>query len=95
MTGEVTLRGRVLPVGGLREKLLAAVRGGMHDVILSEENRPDMEDVPKDVLDALNLHFVSHVSQVLQVALLYPPQPLNSDPATVTESDADNAQVIQ
>jgi ATP-dependent Lon protease len=68
-TGEITLRGRVMPVGGIREKVLAAVRAGMRGVILPNENLPDLEDVPREALDALEIHGVSTVSEAAQIAL--------------------------
>ena len=70
MTGEVTLRGRVLPVGGIKEKLLAANRGGCTEIILSEENKKDLEDLPPNVRKKLKFHFVNNMDQVLDIALL-------------------------
>jgi ATP-dependent Lon protease len=72
MTGEITLRGRVLPIGGLKEKLLAAHRGGIKTVILPKENRKDLRDVPRRVLKALRLFLVEHVDEVLREALILP-----------------------
>jgi ATP-dependent Lon protease len=72
MTGEITLRGRVLPIGGLKEKLLAAHRGGIRTVILPKENRKDLRDVPRRVLKALRLFLVEHVDDVLREALVLP-----------------------
>jgi ATP-dependent Lon protease len=72
MTGEITLRGRVLPIGGLKEKLLAAHRGGIATVILPKENRKDLRDVPRRVLKALRLVLVEHVDDVLREALVLP-----------------------
>jgi ATP-dependent Lon protease len=72
MTGEITLRGRVLPIGGLKEKLLAAHRGGIKTVILPKENRKDLRDVPRRVLKALRLVLVEHVDDVLREALILP-----------------------
>lgn len=69
MTGEITLRGRVLPIGGLREKLLAAVRAGITTVLLPEKNRKDVQDVPKDILEALTIVFVNSADEVLSHAL--------------------------
>ncbi len=69
MTGEVTLQGRVLPIGGVKEKVLAAHRAGVQHVILPEANRADAEDVPDDVREQLELHFASTVDDVLRVAL--------------------------
>ena len=67
MTGEVTLRGRVLPIGGLREKLLAAKLNGINEVILPEENRPDAEELPEEVTEGLTLHFVREAAEVLEL----------------------------
>jgi ATP-dependent Lon protease len=69
MTGEITLRGHVLPVGGIKEKMLAAHRAGITDVILPEENRKDLEDLPTHVTEALTFHFVERMPQVLAEAL--------------------------
>ncbi len=69
MTGEVTLQGRVLPIGGVKQKLLAAHRAGLTDVIIPKRNEPDLDDLPESVRDALRIHPVSDVSQVLQLAL--------------------------
>ena len=73
MTGEITLRGRVLPIGGLREKLLAAARAGMTEVILPEENRKDLFEVPAEVKDALRIVFVRDAMCVLAEALVRMP----------------------
>lgn len=70
MTGEITLRGRVLPVGGIKEKVLAAHRAGVHTVILPKENEKDLEDIPKDVRHEMEFHFVMHADEVLKMALL-------------------------
>jgi ATP-dependent Lon protease len=69
MTGEITLRGKVLPIGGLKEKLLAANRAGIMEVILPQENEKDMAEVPENLRNAMKFHFVDHMDQVLQVAL--------------------------
>lgn len=73
MTGEITLRGRVLPIGGLREKLLAAVRAGVTTVLLPEKNREDLFDVPDEIKKALRIEFVSTADEVLRAALAAPP----------------------
>ncbi len=70
MTGEITLRGRVLPIGGLKEKLLAAHRGNIKTIIVPRENEKDMVDIPSNVLKALEIKFVDNVDEVLKVALL-------------------------
>ncbi|MCC7494746.1 MAG: endopeptidase La [Fimbriimonadaceae bacterium] len=69
MTGEITLRGRVLPVGGIRDKVLAAYRHEMSAVILPEDNRSDLQEVPTRVRRALTIHFVRHIDEVLELAL--------------------------
>src|SRR5437870_9971645 len=69
MTGEVTLQGRVLPIGGLKQKALAAHAGGLTDAILPERNRPDLEDVPEDVRSAMHFHPVMSMGEVLELAL--------------------------
>ncbi|AHE66444.1 ATP-dependent protease La [Legionella oakridgensis ATCC 33761 = DSM 21215] len=69
MTGEITLRGQVLPIGGLKEKLLAAHRGGIKHVIIPEENKKDLSEIPDNVLKKLEIHPVKTVEQVLQIAL--------------------------
>ena len=70
MTGEITLRGRVLPIGGLKEKLLAAHRGDIHTVIIPKDNEKDLADVPANILKSMEIIFVEHVDEVLKVALL-------------------------
>jgi len=70
MTGEVTLRGRVLPIGGLKEKVLAAHRAGIRTVIMPAENDKDLEDIPQDVRDEMTFEQVSHLDEVLKLALL-------------------------
>ena len=69
MTGEVTLNGRVLPIGGVKQKLLAAQRAGLTEVFLPQRNEPDLDDVPDDVREAVTVHLVGHVSDVLAGAL--------------------------
>ncbi|USU13052.1 endopeptidase La [Sphingomonadaceae bacterium OTU29THOMA1] len=72
MTGEVTLRGRVLPIGGLKEKLLAALRGGISTVLIPQENEKDLADIPQNIKDGLTIVPVSHVDEVLKLALTEP-----------------------
>jgi ATP-dependent Lon protease len=80
MTGEITLRGRVLPIGGLKEKLLAAHRGGITTVIIPEENRKDLAEIPKNVTASLEIHPVRWIDEVLDIALERPlPRPAQVD----------------
>jgi ATP-dependent Lon protease len=74
MTGEVTLRGRVLPIGGLKEKLLAALRGGITTVLIPAENEKDIAELPTSVKEGLEIIPVDHVDQVLARALVAPLQ---------------------
>jgi len=76
MTGEITLRGRVLPIGGLKEKLLAALRGGMKKVLIPEENAKDLADIPENVKSGLEIVPVSRVGEVLRHALVRMPEPI-------------------
>ncbi len=69
MTGEITLRGRVLPVGGIREKILAAKRAGVEDIVLSDRNRPDIEDLAEEYRKGLSFHYVGTIDELLKVAL--------------------------
>jgi ATP-dependent Lon protease len=75
MTGEITLRGTVLPIGGLKEKLLAAHRGGIETVIIPAENEKDLADIPKNILRKLEIHPVSAIDEVLRIALVEMPKP--------------------
>ncbi|MBP1475824.1 endopeptidase La [Frateuria sp. MAH-13] len=75
MTGEITLRGRVLPIGGLKEKLLAAHRGGITTVIIPEENKKDLADIPANVTSSLDIHAVRWIDEVLDIALEHPLRP--------------------
>ncbi|HZP81012.1 MAG TPA: S16 family serine protease, partial [Chthonomonadaceae bacterium] len=70
MTGEITLRGRVLPVGGIKEKALAAHRAGIRTVLLPKENEKDLEELPENVREAMCFHLVAHMDEVLDYALL-------------------------
>ena len=69
MTGEITLRGRVLPIGGLKEKLLAAKKAGIHTVLVPDENRPDVEEIESEITEGLELVFVKQMDEVLEQAL--------------------------
>ncbi len=79
MTGEVTLRGNVLPIGGLKEKLLAALRGGIKTVLIPKENIKDLADIPDNVKGGLEIIPVESVSQVLKHALVRQPEPIEWD----------------
>lgn len=94
MTGEITLRGRVLPVGGIKEKILAAKRAGITEIIISEDNRKDIDDIAEQYLKGLTFHFVKDVDEVLGIALL-DEQPANAIELTIDDDDtpaAGNAQ---
>ncbi len=83
MTGEITLRGEVLPIGGLKEKLLAARRAGIKDVLIPEENVKDLMDIPGNIKNELNIHPVKWIDQVLELALEHKPKTL-ADSVTTT-----------
>jgi len=83
MTGEITLRGKVLPIGGLKEKLLAAHRHGINEVIIPKENQKDMPDIPEYIRTLMKLHFVDHMDEVLHIALERDLVALPMQPATV------------
>jgi len=76
MTGEITLRGQVLPIGGLKEKLLAAHRGGIRTVLIPDENTKDLVDIPQNIKESLEIRSVKWIDEVLQVALQHMPTPL-------------------
>jgi len=90
MTGEITLRGKVLPIGGVKEKVLAAHRAGVKNIILPRDNEKDLADIPKNVLDVIDTHLVSHMDEVLKIALAAPlPARL---PAVVSDVAADTGE---
>ncbi|MDD9332013.1 MAG: endopeptidase La [Wolbachia sp.] len=78
MTGEVTLRGRILAIGGLREKLLAALRGSIETVIIPSENEKDMQEIPTNIKEGVNVVFAKNVDEVIKVALIQPTAPIES-----------------
>src|SRR6202035_574927 len=79
MTGEITLRGRVLPIGGLKEKLLAALRGGIKTVIIPEENVKDLTEIPSSVKNRIEIVPVKWIDRVLEIALTRQPVPLTDE----------------
>lgn len=86
MTGEITLRGRVLAIGGLKEKLLAAHRGGIKTVIIPDENVRDLKEIPANIKESLEIRPVKWIDEVLDVALEYTPEPLASTTSTQAQS---------
>ena len=87
MTGEITLRGEVLPIGGLKEKLLAAHRGGIKTVLIPEENTRDLTDIPKNIKQSLDIRPVRWIDEVLAVALQHMPEPLpNGEPVVKAQT---------
>jgi ATP-dependent Lon protease len=97
MTGEVTLRGRVLAIGGLKEKLLAALRGGVKTVLIPKENEKDLEDIPDNVIKGMQIIPVSHVDEVLAHALVNPLVPIDwdeeSDDVSVKPADGEDSEI--
>ncbi len=87
MTGEITLRGRVLPIGGLKEKLLAALRGGIKTVLIPEENAKDLAEIPDNVKSGLEIIPVARMGEVLKHALVREPEPTEW-----TEPEQDSAK---
>jgi ATP-dependent Lon protease len=83
MTGEITLRGEVTAIGGLKEKLLAALRGGIKTVLIPEENAKDLQDIPENVKNGLEIVPVRWIDKVLEVALESLPIPLPEEDVTV------------
>ena len=86
MTGEITLRGEVLPIGGLKEKLLAAHRGGIKTVLIPEENVKDLTEIPDNIKNKLDIHPVKWIDQVLELALERLPEPLPDEPTVEAEA---------
>ena len=84
MTGEITLRGEVLPIGGLKEKLLAAHRGGLGTVIIPQENEKDLAEIPKNIKGALDIKPVRWIDDVLKIALQHMPEPKPAEAAGVS-----------
>jgi ATP-dependent Lon protease len=94
MTGEITLRGRVLPIGGLKEKLLAALRGGIKKVLIPEENVKDLAEIPSSVKNGLEIVPVTRMEEVLAHALIRRPEPIewreNAEAAAAPPPPADD-----
>ena len=90
MTGEITLRGEVLPIGGLKEKLLAAHRGGIKTVLIPEENVKDLKEIPDNVKNKLDIHPVKWIDQVFELALERKPQPLTEEQGAPVPPVADS-----
>ncbi|MGK2952295.1 MAG: endopeptidase La [Thiobacillus sp.] len=88
MTGEITLRGEVLPIGGLKEKLLAAHRGGIKTVLIPQENVKDLTEIPDNIKNKLDIHPVKWIDQVLELALEHAPEPLQDEPEAETPAIA-------
>ncbi len=93
MTGEITLRGRVLPIGGLKEKLLAALRGGIKTVLIPEDNVHDLKDLPDSVKDGLEIVPVSRMGQVIEHALVSQPEPIEWSPEKAAAAAAESAKL--
>jgi ATP-dependent Lon protease len=91
MTGEITLRGRVLPIGGLKEKLLAALRAGIKTVLIPEENVKDLSEIPDEVKSKLSIVPVARMDDVLKQALLRMPDPIAWEPEPATVPPVDGA----
>ncbi len=90
MTGEITLRGQVLPIGGLKEKLLAAHRGGIKTVLIPDENQRDLKEIPDNIKEDLDIRPVKWIDEVLEVALQYMPVPLEEGEVLAAEDSRDD-----
>jgi len=76
MTGEITLRGKVLPIGGVKEKLLAAHRAGIKTIVLPKDNQKDLADIPANIKEEFTVHLVENMDEVLKIALTHQPTPI-------------------
>ena len=93
MTGEITLRGQVLPIGGLKEKLLAAHRGGIKTVIIPDENKRDLKEIPENIKADLDIIAVKWIDEVLEVALTRAPEPLNDKETEIVAKEGSGVKV--
>jgi ATP-dependent Lon protease len=91
MTGEATLRGRVLPIGGVKEKVLGAHRAGITTIILPKANEADVEDIPEDVRRQLTFHAVETLDEVFEIALMPAPKPVNTPKTEMEQAEEDAA----
>ena len=89
MTGEITLRGQVLAIGGLKEKLLAAHRGGITTVLIPDDNKRDLKEIPDNIKADLEIIAVKWIDEVLEVALQRMPEPLSEAEADAADSDSE------
>ena len=87
MTGEITLRGRILPVGGIREKVLAAYRQGIREILIPAENKADLEDIPSSVRKKISFHFLTEARQAFEIVL---GEPLPEKEDSETSQDGEN-----
>jgi ATP-dependent Lon protease len=95
MTGEITLRGKILPIGGVKEKVLAAHRAGIKTIIMPKDNEKDLADIPKNVLDSMNMYLVGQMDEVLKIAMAGPmPAAISPEVATATEVDVEADDTI-
>src|SRR5690348_17415831 len=95
MTGEITLRGKVLPIGGVKEKLLAAHRMGLRTILLPKDNEKDLADIPQEILSSLTIHLVETMDEVLQIALERPIVPLQHVAVPVAEPYAAGTETAE
>jgi ATP-dependent Lon protease len=95
MTGEITLRGEVLPIGGLKEKLLAAHRGGIKTVLIPDDNVKDLAEIPDNIKGRLEIKPVKWIDEVLQVALTHQPTPIGAEAAAVAAQPAAAAAAVE
>jgi ATP-dependent Lon protease len=95
MTGEITLRGEILPIGGLKEKLLAALRGGIRIVLIPEENKRHLQEIPDNIKRHLDIRPVRWIEEVLDVALQRMPTPQKAEPSELKEKTTQQEEVEQ